>query len=428
MVAARVKLPKAMSELREHEAAIIQQIYGIPPELLGRLESSNKATIDAAISIFGRITLAPRLEAVRDVVQCRIPDLAPDLPPTAKLMFESPIPEDNEFKLKVYVAGKAAFKVDEWRKLGGAEPLGGEEGEALFSGMTPSQEEAAAAAADAAANGNQDEEKPKPKPGKKPKKSAPLLLEKSAESELSIDEIVEIADSIESDSKAAIAVIALALMAFGNVTRASVQSYVKALGVHGIDSDAIERRDARNASVAMIALINATTQDRLKASIIDGIRAGDTDAEIAQRINDVFDKAIAERAPLAGVTEVTGLLGTIGQEMATHASADKTWHTQEDKLVRDAHDELNGVTVAANEKFEVNGHVALAPGGFGVASLDINCRCFLSLGGDPEKIKELAAELIAMRPEWEQRIATAVAEIFDIQRKAALSALAKRKG
>lgn len=63
----------------------------------------------------------------------------------------------------------------------------------------------------------------------------------------------------------------------------------------------------------------------------------------------------------------------------------KTWNTVKDERVRDRHEELDGVTIPASEKFELDGHEAEAPTMFGVASLDINCRCFLSYEVDDIK-------------------------------------------
>lgn len=57
----------------------------------------------------------------------------------------------------------------------------------------------------------------------------------------------------------------------------------------------------------------------------------------------------------------------------------KTWRTMGDKAVREAHTELEGVTLPITEYFEVNGATALAPGMFGKPELDVNCRCILDI-------------------------------------------------
>lgn len=58
---------------------------------------------------------------------------------------------------------------------------------------------------------------------------------------------------------------------------------------------------------------------------------------------------------------------------------EKVWHTQLDPKVRDPHARLEGESVPYDGKFSVDGFTASAPGLFGVAELDVNCRCWISL-------------------------------------------------
>ena len=53
----------------------------------------------------------------------------------------------------------------------------------------------------------------------------------------------------------------------------------------------------------------------------------------------------------------------------------KEWCGILDDRIRPSHAELHGQLKAIDEYFEVNGHHALHPCGFGIASEDINCRC-----------------------------------------------------
>lgn len=53
----------------------------------------------------------------------------------------------------------------------------------------------------------------------------------------------------------------------------------------------------------------------------------------------------------------------------------KQWVAITDNRTREAHAELDGKIVEVEKPFEYGGHKALYPGGFGVAALDINCRC-----------------------------------------------------
>jgi phage portal protein BeeE len=111
--------------IREHERDIIVNVIGLPPEVLGIIENSNRATIDAADYLMARYVSTPRLEKVREVKQVR---LVPEYDERLILDYDSPIMEDKEFHLKVMQAQPVIPQVDEWRELMGLEPMGGKEG------------------------------------------------------------------------------------------------------------------------------------------------------------------------------------------------------------------------------------------------------------------------------------------------------------
>ena len=54
-----------LMELRKHVHDTVMQVEGLPPELQGVIENSNRATIDSADYLFSRWTLVPRLEFLR---------------------------------------------------------------------------------------------------------------------------------------------------------------------------------------------------------------------------------------------------------------------------------------------------------------------------------------------------------------------------
>lgn len=67
------------------------------------------------------------------------------------------------------------------------------------------------------------------------------------------------------------------------------------------------------------------------------------------------------------------------QRKAKAAGADivKQWCATLDSRTRPHHAQLDGQLRELDEPFEVDGHKALHPGGFGIAAEDINCRCRL---------------------------------------------------
>jgi HK97 family phage portal protein len=107
-------------ELRKYERDTIIQVFGIPPEIIGILQNSNRATIEAADLFFARYTLDPILRQMREAYQKQI---VPKFDDTGliELDYISPIQEDKEYNLKIMQAAPYAFLVDEVRELAGQE-------------------------------------------------------------------------------------------------------------------------------------------------------------------------------------------------------------------------------------------------------------------------------------------------------------------
>lgn len=112
-------------QLREFERDSIIQMFGMPPELLGVVENSNRATIDAADYLFSRYVVQPRLEFLRAVMQER---LVPEYDERLIIDYVSPVQEDKELALKAAQAAPWALELDEWRERMGAERLGEDNG------------------------------------------------------------------------------------------------------------------------------------------------------------------------------------------------------------------------------------------------------------------------------------------------------------
>lgn len=116
-------------ELREFLKAAIREVYGVPPEILGDVNDSKRATIDAADYLCARYVIVPRLDRLRFAYQC----LADRSGEAVLIDYVSPVAEDAEFQLATMKAAPNAFRVDEWRAMAGVEPIGGEEGEAFYA-------------------------------------------------------------------------------------------------------------------------------------------------------------------------------------------------------------------------------------------------------------------------------------------------------
>ena len=109
-----------MKDLRLHVRDICLQVWGVSPEILGVLENSNRATIDAADYLFSKWVIVPRLEDWRLDFQRQ---LVPEYDERLILDYESPVQEDKAFGKEVMAAIPDAFEIDEIRELIGKAPL-----------------------------------------------------------------------------------------------------------------------------------------------------------------------------------------------------------------------------------------------------------------------------------------------------------------
>lgn len=101
-------------DMRRYTRDTILQTFGISPEMLGILDDSNRATVSEARFLFAENVLVPRLDLVCEELER---SLIPEWDERIILSFDSPIPDDNEFKLNVMNKNPSAFKQNEWRKL-----------------------------------------------------------------------------------------------------------------------------------------------------------------------------------------------------------------------------------------------------------------------------------------------------------------------
>ena len=115
--------------------------------------------------------------------------------------------------------------------------------------------------------------------------------------------------------------------------------------------------------------------------------------EMEASINKVIDgkdyrQRIREYMESGTPADIARVIGTDAHRIYNDAMFDqaksngatkKTWRTMKDLRVRDTHDYLEGVTIPIDAEFyTADGSHALYPGEFGVADLDINCRCWVT--------------------------------------------------
>lgn len=147
-----VKLDSSFREqeigpLRKGERDTVAQVYGVPPEIIGIIENSNRSTIDAAGYIYAVGVEFPRVEFLRTELQAK---LVPMFDEGLCLEADLDVPDDRERRLNVMKAMPTAFTMNEWRVEGSREPLPEFEGQfpAAMPGQIPVDDEPADEEAD----------------------------------------------------------------------------------------------------------------------------------------------------------------------------------------------------------------------------------------------------------------------------------------
>ena len=109
-------------ESRKYLRDEANQHFGVPPELMGIIENSNRATIESAEYLFDKNTLSNDLHFLERTINRQI--LWPDFDANVVMRFDEVVDKDKDFQYKVLsgIPGPATL-VDEWRALGGLPPL-----------------------------------------------------------------------------------------------------------------------------------------------------------------------------------------------------------------------------------------------------------------------------------------------------------------
>jgi len=131
-------------------------------------------------------------------------------------------------------------------------------------------------------------------------------------------------------------------------------------------------------TVQMVNTVTNTTSEEIRAVIAGKIKEGATIQEIAQAVRGYIDYADTSRAMTIARTEVASA-GNYAKHLTHIQNSEfieaEEWISARDGNVREDHILLDGFRKPIDGVFSISGASAPYPGGFGVAELDINCRC-----------------------------------------------------
>lgn len=408
-----------LKELRQFERDTIIQVYGISPEILGIITNSNRATIDAADYMFARWVLVPRLELLRSEMQER---LVPEFDDRLILDYESPIPEDNEFKLKVMEKSPWAFKRNEWREFAEFEP-DEQIGERYYVPVGLVVEE-------------EGLEEPRKPPDNVTEEDGKSSKKGKGSKDYSEDDIESVLLSLLPES-------------LQNELLPRFKELIEVWGIQALQDLSIDITfDLYNPRISehlkdkevKIKDINETTKTQLRETLIEGAEAGESIPHLAKRVSHVFSEAKGYRSTMIARTEVVGSANFASLEAYRQSGVieKKEWLATLDGRQRDTHGAMNRQVRNINDKFSSPaGGTADHPGGFGIASEDINCRCATLpvIQEDEEPKSYTDGQLLTLWKKfdrdlipWEKKIEAACKRGFQKQENAIIRALNALKG
>lgn len=105
--------------LRKVQRDIILQVWGVPPEMFGIVENSNRAVIESAEYFFTKWVVWPKAERIRASLQRLVIE---DYDERIVLHVCSPVAEDKAHQLAVMSKAPWNWTRDEWRAAGGSGP------------------------------------------------------------------------------------------------------------------------------------------------------------------------------------------------------------------------------------------------------------------------------------------------------------------
>jgi HK97 family phage portal protein len=110
-----------LDELRRYSAKVMRHTLGIPPEVVGIVENSNRATIESAQYLFRKNVVKPVVTKITSALNNQF--VEPELGSQYRLEHEEVVPRDKRFELDAMKTRPSAFTDDEVRELVGKEPL-----------------------------------------------------------------------------------------------------------------------------------------------------------------------------------------------------------------------------------------------------------------------------------------------------------------
>ncbi len=352
-----------LNNLRKDQKDNIMQFYQIPPELYGKTQDSNKATSNVAETNFAKQVVVPRLDFM--VLNYNV-YLVPEFQTKntkLKLKYRNVVPRDREYDANTKQKFQYAYNLNELRALTGSAPVEG------FNEIYP----------------------------------VPMGIQLKKFSELTVPEQeiirsfkkknLEINKDVEESLDTMLGQLSTLDLADKKFNEDVIEEYFKL-----IDQTAMQLEDELNLNLGFeiienpnvidaindrvglrIAQIDDTLINTLRQQMVLSGQMGETIPELMKRLQQNVFKDYKEGYKLERIarTETMTTLNYATQVTYEQGGVpQKEWIATLDDRVRENHLLMDGQIVNVNEEFESpEGNTTIAPGQFGIADEDINCRC-----------------------------------------------------
>ena len=349
-----------MVEVRRFLRNITRETFGVPPEIVGIIENSNRATIEAANFIFAQWVLTPRLEQWRIALQKQI---VPQFDDRKVLHYENPVPEDKEHILNIAAAAPNMRTRGEWREMQSLPP---NEGDNVYIQPFGVEQIPAETGKSSLASMMM---------GAPPPEASKGFVGKS----ITMQDISPLLNALDSEAIASkLDWWKEAIESVANRTLADDIGVSVSMNI--LDPRIVEH--LRNLGKVRIKGINKTSEKRLRNALEEGVKEGESIDALSSRIRREFQQIGAHRAEVIARTEVLRSSNFAIAEAQRQSGVvhKRVWVSTLDNRTRDLHKPpMHGQVRLLDDPFLfADGVTTMHPGASGVAEHDIQCRCTTS--------------------------------------------------
>lgn len=346
--------------LRNYQAKIVRETLNVPPEVIGQSENSNRATSENAVAIFSDLVVKPRISAIYAAFN---KVLSPRYSYKRRTVLKpnDPTPDSKTFQLEVMKAFKQAFTVNDARELANKPPMDDGD-ERMSEGAAPTF------------------------PQLPPPSDAKSFTTRAFVTKQPTKKDIKAALAQDPSERVIVPGVKRTIHRMG-------ESSLKELGLPNatpFDWRSVTANYLRNETTSKIKEIDEHTAELIQTQLAEGYAAGESIAELKDRIRGSFGfgpgataseaRSISARARTVARTETLGAANygrlEAWKQQAPGLVTGKTWlSVSDDGRNREDHLAYTGTTVPLDADFEIDGVKMDAPCNSGDPGQDINCRC-----------------------------------------------------